>query len=129
MDIAVQQRCDGGIDEPMALDLWAAAKCGTHQVNAKVTAGARARVPCVRCAFILDLKRKRRKLRFERRAQSCDALRAHAFCAAAVCRDSHTICAPMNTKVAAVSPNILKLTQARSLALNATMRLRTPSSA
>ena len=113
----------------MALDLRTAAKCGAHELDAKVAAGARARVPRVRRAVIEDLKRKRRELRFERRAQPCEALRAHAFCAAAGSRDSQTICAPMNTKVAAVSPNILKFTQARSLALKATMRLRTPSSA
>jgi len=129
MDLALQQRCNGRVDEPMTLELRTAAKCGTHQAHAKVTAGARARVPCVRRAVIADLKGKRRKLRFERGAQSFDALGAHAPCAALVCRDSHAICAPMNTNVAAVSPNTLKLTQARSLALKATKRLRTPSSA
>jgi len=47
--------------------------------------------------------------------------------AAALRRESQRICAPTKTKFNSVKPMTLKLTQARSLALKATTRLRTPS--
>ena len=78
-------------------------------------------------AVVTDVERQRRKLLLESRAQPCDAFGAHARCTAApLRRESQRICAPTNTKFASVKPMTLKLTQARSLALNATARFKKP---
>src|ERR1700722_19049067 len=125
--LAMHERRNRRIDEAMPFELRAAAKCSAHQAHAKVPAFARARVPRMRRAVIGDVELQRRKLLFKRRPQARHAFRRHALCTGAtIRRDSHAICAPMNTKVAAVKPNTLKLTQVRSLALKAITRLRTP---
>lgn len=112
----------------MTFELRAAAKCSADEADPKVATFARAGVPHMRCALISDVEPQRRKLLFKGRPQAGYAFRRHARCTGATMRrDSHAICAPMNTKVAAVKPKTLKLTQVRSLALKAITRLRMPS--
>src|SRR5450631_3630325 len=127
MHVSAHEVGNRGIYQPMALELGTAAKRRAHEMHPKVTALARTGMSGVRGAVVTDVERQRRKLLLESRAQPCDAFGAHARCTAApLRRESQRICAPTKTKFASVKPMTLKLTQARSLALNATARFKKP---
>ena len=121
------QRGDRGVDHAVALEAAAAAKGTGHQRHREMAAAACARVARVARAVVDDLERARRERALERGPHLHHDRFAHTLAsvqprsqaparAATRARVSHSSCRVIPAKVSSVSPNILKLTQARSLA-------------
>jgi hypothetical protein len=78
MHVTMHESRDGGVHQSVTLDLRPAAKRGTHELDTKVSAFARAGVSGVRRAVIRNVEGEGRKLLLERCPQARHALGAHA---------------------------------------------------
>src|SRR5580658_8009774 len=123
MDVGAQQLRHRLIHQLVSLQARAAGEAVRDHGYGEVPAGTRAGVTFVLRTVVTDLQRQRREARGQRLADPCDAFGgAHVVASRGRCRASQVSCRAANTTVAAVRPNSLKFTQARSLALKATSR-------
>jgi len=130
VDVRVQQFCDRLIHELMPLQSGTTRELLRYHAYRKMSAFARAGMAGMGGAVVADLKLHGAKPRGQCLADFLHSLRGgHVVASRGRCRDSQASCRPANTTVAAVSPNNLKFTQVRSLALKATSRFTPPSSA
>lgn len=126
--LGLQQRADGIVYQPMPRQRRQADEAGRGDPDVEMPAIARARVPGMRCAVVPDLQYGRLQRLDQGRTQLLDTRGRHGdgSLATDARRDSHRDCSSTKTSVAAVMPTTLKVTQVRSLALNATSRFAAP---
>jgi hypothetical protein len=136
------------IHELMSLQTRTSREFGRDDMDAEVAAFASAGMASVEVAFVIDAEAFGCQLAFEDGTNAFDTgigIRAHKLmqtnrergyawgegdCEASPVRFANQkTCSATNTAVAMVNPNTLKLTQVRSLALNATSRFNPPSAA
>ena len=132
MDAIVEQSCDSGIHESVAVQKPSAAELPGHDPHGVMSAGPGAGVAGMRGAVIADLQQLRLQGSLQPVAQGVEHRDGHGGDGASLRsarRASQKACTSTKTSVAAVSPITLKLTHARSERFRATRMFANPARA